>query len=281
MSIRLAQHAYGKHRVRFSKIRRDPENPSLHSLIEATVGVILEGDMDEAYLKGDNRPVVATDTCKNTVYVLAKDDPIETIESFAVTLAEHFLSQYDHLDAANVTIEQKQWQRLLDCPHAFTGNDAAISTTCAVARREEPTSIGAGVDQFVIAKTTESGFADFHRDEFRTLPDTDDRILATSVTANWEYGQIPKSYEDAREAIMSAMTNRFIDHYSRSVQETLMLMGRAAIEACDEVQAIELTLPNKHHILFSLEPFGRENNNDVFIVTDEPYGMISAKIVRE
>jgi hypothetical protein len=35
------------------------------------------------------------------------------------------------------------------------------------------------------AKTTQSGFTDFHRDEFRALADTTDRILATSMPASW------------------------------------------------------------------------------------------------
>ena len=281
MTVRLAHQCYGKHSVRLSKIRRDPDNPALHSLIEATVGVTLEGDFDEAYVSGDNRGVVATDTCKNTVYVLAKDHTLDTIESFAVAIAEHFLNQYKHVHLANVTIRQKQWQRLLECPHAFTGNDSLTPTTSVVARRDKFTSVTSGVEDFVIAKTTESGFENFHRDEYRTLPDTDDRILATSVTANWDYTKTPSDFDHARSAIMAAMSQRFIDHYSRSVQETLMLMGEAAIEACDEVDSIELTMPNKHHILFNLKPFERENNNEVFMVTDEPYGYISARIQRE
>ena len=281
MAVRLAHNAYGKHSVRISKIRRNESDPTLHSLVEATVGVILEGDLDGAYVGGDNQSVVATDTCKNTVYVLAKDHPLESIESFAVTVAEHFLRQYDHLHTATVTIHEKSWQRLLGCPHAFTGNDSCVPTTEVVARRNKPTSITSGMDQLVIAKTTESGFANFHRDEFRTLPDTDDRILATSVTANWHYSQSPEDFAASRETVLSAMLARFIDHYSHSVQETLMLMGEAAIESCAQISSIELTMPNKHHILFNLQPFGRENNNDVFMVTDEPFGYITARIDRD
>ena len=82
MPVRLSHNAYGKHRVRVSKIKRDAADPSRHEFIEASVNVTLEGEMEDAYAKGDNRNVVATDTCKNTVYVVAKDDPFDTIESF-------------------------------------------------------------------------------------------------------------------------------------------------------------------------------------------------------
>ena len=133
----------------------------------------------------------------------------------------------------------------------------------------------------MIAKTTESGFENFHRDEFRTLPDTNDRIFASSVTAEWQYTTSELDFTAARNKIREAMLRRFIDHYSHSVQETLMRMGTAAIEACPSVDTINLSMPNKHHILFDLQRFGRENNNDVFVVTDEPFGYISATVSRD
>jgi urate oxidase len=283
MNAHLAYNAYGKHRVRVSKIKRDANDPSQHQLIEASVNVVLEGDLDEGYTAADNRKIVATDTCKNTVYVLAKDDPMETIESFGVAVAEHFVRQYDHLSRATVSLVENRWTRLLDCAHAFTGNQSAVATASVVATRGQTTRVTAGVDRFVIAKTTASGFANFHQDEFRTLPDTDDRILATSMTATWDYdGNDDRGvdFQSARSAIMDAMLHRFIDHYSISVQQTMMLMGAAAIDACPSVAAITLTMPNKHHIPFNLQPFGRENHNDVFIVTDEPYGYITATVKR-
>ncbi|MEM8913201.1 MAG: factor-independent urate hydroxylase [Planctomycetota bacterium] len=278
MTIRLAHNTYGKHRVRVSKIRRDPSDSGRHQLVEATVNVVLEGDLASGYTDADNSGIVATDTCKNTIYVLAKDDPFDSVESFGICIAEHFISQYDHLTQATVTLRGKRWQRLLDCPHAFTGNDSEVSTARVVASRDDATTVQAGIDHCVIAKTTQSGFADFHRDEFRTLSDTDDRIIATSVTADWVYATIPSDFAEARSAIRSAMMARFIDHYSVSVQQTLMLMGEAALSAWPGVGEITLTMPNKHHVPFDLTPFGRENHNDVFVVTDEPYGYIQATV---
>lgn len=280
MTAQLAFNAYGKHRVRVSKIKRDASDPTQHQLIEAAVNVALEGDLDTGYTAADNAGIVATDTCKNTIYVLAKDDPFDTIESFGVTVAEHFLKQYDHLSKATVSLTENRWTRLLDCPHAFTGNQSSVSTATVVATRDKPTDVTAGVDKFVIAKTTASGFANFHDDEFRTLADTDDRILATSMTAAWDYAAGEVDFAGARHAILDAMLKRFIDHYSISVQQTMMLMSTAAIEACPHVESITLTMPNKHHIPFNLQPFGRENHNDIFIVTDEPFGYITATVKR-
>lgn len=280
MTAQLAFNAYGKHRVRVSKIKRDAADPGQHQFIEASVDVVIEGDLEAGYTRGDNTGIVATDTCKNTVYVLAKDDPFDTIESFGQTVAEHFLNQYAHLTRATVSLTENRWTRLLDCPHAFTGNTSSVSTATVVATRDQPTQVTAGVDKYVIAKTTASGFANFHDDEFRTLADTDDRILATSMTAAWDYSAGDVDFAGAREAVIDAMLKRFVDHYSISVQQTMMLMGTAAIDACPHVRSITLTMPNKHHIPFNLRPLGRENHNDVFVVTDEPFGYITATIRR-
>lgn len=141
--------------------------------------------------------------------------------------------------------------------------------------------LSSGIDELMIAKTTETGFKDFHRDEFRTLPDTDDRILATVVTAVWKYSHYDVHHAGLRSRARQAMLDKFLDHYSRSVQETLMMMGQAVLDACVEVSSIQLTMPNKHHIPFNLDPFGRTNENDVFMVTDEPYGFITATVTRE
>lgn len=283
MAAKLAKHTYGKHRVRVSKVRRPrkaaPKN-EMHEFVEVSVDVELQGGFDAAYLKGDNRAVVATDTCKNTIYVLAKDDPMTSIESFGKTVAQHFLDEYDHVTACRVMLEERVWNRLLESPHSFVASGGMTPTaTVSQSRGEEP-QVSAGLEQLLIAKTTETGFADFHQSRYRTLPDTDDRILATDVTARWDYAGSQVDYVAARQAIVEALLAKFIDHYSRSVQETLYMMGEAALAACSAATEITLTLPNKHHILADLARFGMENENEVFVVTEEPFGYISATVAR-
>lgn len=279
----LSHHAYGKHQVRVSKVRRPRQaspNAEIHEFIEATVDVSLEGDFADAYISGDNRNIIATDTCKNTVYAIAKDDPFEAIESFGVTLAQHFIAKYGHVSQATISLREQRWHRLLDCPHAFTGSDGETPNAVVTANRNEATSVQAGLQDLILAKTTESGFKDFHRDEFRTLPDTDDRVFSTALSASWEYTQPQVDYAACRETIRDALLARFVDHYSRSVQETLMLMGQAALDASDKITSITLTMPNKHHLLVDLKPLDRENENEVFSPTEAPYGWITGTVKR-
>jgi len=281
MGVRLVQNAYGKHNVRVSKIKRRHADRALHDFIEASINVTLRGDLDDAYIRGDNRKIVATDTCKNTIYVLAKDDPFETIESFGIVLATHFLNQYLHLNHVLVELRQHVWHRLQDCSHGFIGSDAETPTATIELSRDGQPKLISGIEQLMIAKTTQSGFADFHRDEYRTLPDTHDRILASVLSARWEYRDVDVDHAADRAKIRDALLASFLDHYSRSVQETLMLLGKAAIETCESITSINLTMPNKHHLPVNLQPFGRSNENDVFVVTDEPFGYITATVSRD
>jgi len=285
----LVRQSYGKHQVRVSKVKRTtPQdgNAGQHEFFQASVNIELEGSFEAAYTEGDNQSVIATDTCRNTVYVLAKDDPIVSLESFGVTIANHFLERYAHVERVTVTLEQQLWHRLLDSPHGFIGNDRETPTAkfVGVRNRDGSTSlsISAGITDCMLAKTTKSGFSNFHRDEFRTLPDTDDRILGTVLSAAWNYsiGDAGQDFNAHRSIIRDALLTTFLNHYSRSVQETLFRMASSALERCREIESITLTMPNKHHIRFNLEPFGRANDNEVFVVTDQPFGFITATVAR-
>ena len=283
MSIRLGENRYGKSHVRVSKVRRPrtgPANRERHELVEASVDILLSGDFETAHTEADNTLVVATDTCKNTVYVLAKDHDLETPESFALALASHFLEHYEHVSKCEVTVRERVWTRLLDCDHAFTANGAMTPTAVATCERGAAPKIVAGLEGLTVAKTTESGFENFYSDEFRTLADTDDRIFATEVSASWPYASAEIDFAECRRHVVDALLARFVDHYSKSVQQTLYLMGQAALEACEPAESISLAMPNKHHLLVDLTPFDRNNANEVFVVTDEPYGYITATVTR-
>ena len=283
MAARLTSHRYGKHRVRVSKIRRPrraPAKDETHEFVEVDADVTLEGNFEAAYLDADNQLVIATDTCKNTVYALARDDQLRTIESFGVAICRHFVSEHPQVSACETSLSQQVWRRLLDSPHAFTADQRMTPTTTVKVASDGRADICSGFERLLIAKTTESGFSDFDRSELRTLADTEDRILCTEISAKWRYETEPNDFAAARETVVHALLHRFIDHYSHSVQETLYLMGQAALDACADAAEITLTLPNKHHLLVDLSPFGRDNENEVFMVTDEPYGYITATLAR-
>ncbi len=277
----LAWNRYGKSCVRVMKLRRSPSGDALREL---TVDIALEGDFESAHTQGDNAAVLPTDTMKNTVYALAQQDPIETIESFALRLARHFLSAAPSASTARIDIAETAW-RPLDVPgdsrhHAFSRSADETPTCSAEAPRGKPESVRSGLRNLVILKTARSGFSHFLRDQFTTLKETDDRLLGTSLTATWPLRSAQEDFAQARAQVRSALLEAFAAHDSKSVQHTLFAMAQRALAACPAAPEITLTMPNKHCLLVDLSPFGLTNDNEIFLPIDEPHGLIEATLRR-
>jgi urate oxidase len=256
-----------------------------HDLIELNVDISLEGEFSESYLAGDNRRVITTDTMKNTVYALAADHPLADAESFALAIASHFLDRHSHVASVTIAMQQTPWQRIetAGAPHrhSFIGAGGG-RRICTVCRTRHGVTVESGLTGLPLLKTADSAFRDFARDEFTTLADTDDRIFATRLDARWTYSEATAiDWNAAFERARTSMIAVFADHKSLAVQQTLFAMGKAALEACPQIGRIELSMSNEHRVPVNLEPFGRSNRNEVFVVTVEPFGLIRAVLERE
>lgn len=278
--MKLIQHNYGKARVRVLKISRAGKN---HSVKELTVQVMLQGDFDASFTKADNRLVVATDSMKNTVNVLAKNKLGAETESFGLVLGEHFLKTYRHVSRVEVNLTEHCWNKILfrgkRHAHSFAEKSAARPIARIVCTRKG-NEIESGIEELFIMKTTASSFENFWRDEFTTLPETSDRIFATKLKAVWTYTNPPKSYSITNQKILDAMLAVFAKNYSPSVQVTLFQMGEAALRAAPEISKVHVAMPNKHCLPINLAPFGLENKNELFVPTDEPHGQIEGTVAR-
>jgi urate oxidase len=267
----LSWNRYGKARVRLVKVAR--ARPS-HELIDLTIDVQLEGGLGPVY-DGDNGLCVATDTMKNTVYAFARRFPINHVESFLSRLAEHFIAK-SAVTAVRLSAFEHPWVRLAD--HAFV-QPGREHWTCRVVRDRDSVTVASGLADLIVLKTSDSAFSGFPRDQYTTLPETEDRIFATSVTASWNY-RAGFSEFGVRTAVRSALVETIAAHPSRSVQHTLKAMADAALQAYPDLTEITLTMPNRHHLLVDLQPFGLDNPNEVFVATDQPYGLIEATFSR-
>ncbi len=277
----LTQNSYGKSSVRLTRVARLPDR---HEIRDLTVDIRLEGEFEASYTLGDNSRIIATDTMKNVVYALAQGRPLEGIEDFGATLARHFVEAYPHVRSATVGLAEHPWRRIAvdgrDHPHAFVCGGSE-SRTATITRGPDGTRFESGLEGLMVLKTTGSGFSGFIRDRFTTLPETLDRILATEVKARWAYAHKAVVYwDEAFAGVRRALLETFATHDSLSVQQTMHAMGEAAMDACAEVEEITLILPNKHRILFDLERFGKPNANEIYVATDEPFGLISGTLRR-
>jgi urate oxidase len=278
--IFLGQTSYGKSDVRLVKVRRGKDR---HELTDVRVDMALGGNFEAAHTRGDNTGLLATDTMRNTVYALAKDHLTGEIEEFGKKLVEHFLEAGPTVERVRIRFTEHLWNRITvdgrEHEHSFVR--AAGERTATVEGDGSGVRVGAGIDDLLVLKTTNSGWEGFLRERYTTLPETDDRILSTVVNANWTYYDgthvdFGGVWRGVREQILVTLT----DHYSPSVQNTLYRMGEAVLERFLEIEKIHLSLPNRHHIPYDLQRFGNENEGEVFHADPEPYGLIEGTVER-
>ena len=276
----LAQTAYGKSRVRLVQVRRHGDR---HDLRDLTVAIQFKGHYDESYTDGDNSAVLPTDTMKNTVYALAAQAPVDDPERFGMALAARFIERNPRLVRARIDLTEHLWGRLprgeRQHGHAFVRTGPETRTAIVESNRRR-TVVGAGIADLLLLKSADSAFDNFLHDEYTTLPDTRDRIMATSLTATWRYRDAGIEFTPAWTSVRRLLLEVFAEHVSESVQHTLHAMGQAVLDNVEDVTAIRLVMPNKHHLPFDLSRLGLPNRNEIFVPTDEPYGLIEATLVR-
>jgi urate oxidase len=267
-----------------------------HELRDVTVDVRLRGDFAHVYEDGSNAGTPATDTMKNTVFALAREGLVRgSIEDFGALLVRHLIDSGERVHGATVTLTEHPWARLPGpAGHDATGTDglhdhafrrdATGDHVAWVSGDGGALQVAAGIRDLFLLRTTGSGFTGFQRDALTTLPETDDRILATVVDARWTYapgvldGDLDLGATWA--GVHATLVDRFADHFSPSVQTTLHHVATAILDAHPTVEDVTIELPNRHHLLVDLAPFGLENPGEVFVATQDPYGVISATVAR-
>jgi urate oxidase len=255
-----------------------------HDLVDLTIDVTIEGDFAAAYVAGDNASVLPTDSMRGAVYALASEGPVGEPEAFGLRLAGHFLDTTPAATLARVALVADPWARIqvgpVPHPHAFTGG-AGGRRTATVTRAGTGAWVVGGLTGLVVLKTAGSAFEGFLRDRFTTLEETRDRILATEVTARWRYAGTAVDWTASFQTARRSLLETFAAHdQSRSLQHTLYSMGEALLDACPQVDEVRMVMPNRHHLLVDLEPYGLTNDGSVFVATDRPFGVIEGEVVR-
>jgi urate oxidase len=286
MGIVLGANRYGKAECRVVRIVRDTTR---HEIRDLTVSTSLRGDFTAAHTDGDQSQVLPTDTQKNTAFAYAKQHGVTSSEDYALALARRLLAATPAASGARVRVEEHAWDRIpvdgADHDHAFVRRGGEVRTT-EVDLTAEGARVLSGLTDLVVLKSTGSEFKGFLVDEYTTLPEADDRILATSLTATWRYADHDVDagavdWNGTFDEVRALLLATFATTYSRALQETLYAMGRAVLEAHEGIEEISFVAPNKHHFLVDLEPFGLQNPGEVFIAADRPYGLIEATVRRE
>jgi urate oxidase len=276
----LVSNTYGKARVRVLRVKKDGGR---HEVRELNVQAMITGDFAASYVAADKSRMICTDTVKNVVNVVARENLGLDTEAFCAAVADKFLVSYPQVDTATVTAHETKWDRLsfdgAPHDHAFTLDSNGTPFARVFATREK-LEITSGISGFTFMKTTGSAWDRFHTDPYTTLKETRDRICATAMEASWRWSAAPADYKAANATILATLIEVFATTFSDSVQDSLYRMGTAALAKVPEVIDISLACPNKHYLLINLEPFGLDNENVVFLPTDEPHGQIECTVGR-
>jgi len=281
----LGDNRYGKSRIRLVTVRRGPDR---HDLRDLTVSVALEGEFDAVHTHGDNAGVIATDTMKNTVYAFARDRLTGSVEAFGLELARHFAS-YEVCRRATIEIVEHQWRRIRigdgEAPDAFVRLGQHSRLASVTVDRAGVAEVVAGVDDMTVMKTTKSAFTGFDQDRYTTLPEVDDRLMATKLRATWGYradlaagGTL--DFDAAWKRATVVLMESLAEHFSPSVQASIWIMATEMMDAEPSIDWVRMVLPNLHHWKVDLTPFGLDNPGQVFVSTSEPYGLIDATVRR-
>ncbi|XP_068238021.1 uricase [Palaemon carinicauda] len=282
---------YGKNNVKILHVRREGV---VHSIKEYEINTQLTLNNDKDYIFGDNSDIIATDSQKNTVYILAKKHGIVSPEDFALLLCKHFLNKYPYVEKAKIDVDAYPWRRIVAegkaHNHAFLFSPEIQHTCTASQIRGETATLTTGLTGMRVLKTTQSAFTNFVDDEFRSLPDMKDRIFSTVITVNWQYNTVDGvDFGKIWSHIYKLVIDKFAGNpdtgiFSPSVQNTIYILQKAALDEIPEVSKIDVTMPNKHYYTVDLSKFpevGSKENNEVFLPIDKPAGNITAILGRK
>lgn len=288
---------YGKDNVRVFKVDRDAST-GIQTVTEMTVCCLLEGEIETSYTKADNSVVVATDSIKNTIYITAKQNPVNPPELYASILGSHFIEKYSHIHVANINVKTVRWQRLevdgKPHPHSFFKDGEETRNVEVRVSRQEGIQIKSSLVGLTVLKSTGSAFHGFVRDEYTTLPETWDRIFSTDVDATWKWKKFdslnavkafaPK-FDSAREAARNTTLKIFAEDDSASVQATMYKMSTQILGLVPEIATVTYALPNKHYFEIDLSWHkGLKNTGkdaEVYAPQSGPNGLIKCEVSRD
>ena len=152
----------------------------------------------------DNSTSVSTDTIKNVVNVVARENTGLCTEDFCQVLARKYLDTYPQVASVALTVHETKWSRLSfggkPHPHSFVLDSNGKPTVEVSATRGGATTMSSGIDGFAFMKSTQSGWENYVKDSYTTIPPTADRMCATAMVASWKWsGVADKLSRDQRQ----------------------------------------------------------------------------------
>lgn len=267
---------YGKADVKVYRTRAEPltgvtpipESPFAgrdNILAAAEIEVVVRGTQFlDAYTRGDNRLVVATDTMKNFIHAVSLRARARTLEEWLLEVGTAFLNTYPHMERLTML------GRALPFPAAvvpdgdgFASSDQLFSrdrcdygTARLELERDGDGSVRitdheSGRRELQLIKLTGSAFADFARDEHTTLPERPDRPLYVWCDIAWRYADAshavlsdPARYV-AAEQVADLAVAVFHEFVSLSIQHLVNEIGLRMLDRWPQLAEVSFDAQNR------------------------------------
>jgi len=284
--VQLGANKYGKAEIRLLRVTRGAGPGGADLLRDWNISTSLSGDLADSHLTGSNAKVLPTDSQKNRAYALAKElgRDVEP-EVFCRELGSFFVSSQEPITRARVSAEEYGWAPIGATGYSFARSGDLVRTTVVHVDSALGTSVVSGLRDLTVLNTTASEFWGYPKDAYTTLPETKDRVLATSVQASWRFRPEAVAagvdWGEAFAVAKSTILATFSGTYTYSLQQMLYAIGAAVLSALPSVCEVRLALPNKHHYLVDLAPFGLSNEREVYLAGDRPYGLIEGTVLAD
>ena len=211
------------------RIYRDTPRHEIH---DVNVSTCLRGDFSAAHLTGDQSDVLPTDTQKQTAYAYAKEKGLASIEDYGLALARHFVHDVEPVQGARIEIDEYAWERAVvdgaEHDHTWIRKGQEVRTAAVTVDGDGEWVVG-GLKDLVILKSTGSEFAGFLTDPYTILEPTHDRVMATSLVAQWRFtrpaGDWQIAWDEVYAGVKTQLVKQFAVVQSLALQQTLYAMG--------------------------------------------------------
>ena len=266
----LTSHSYGASQIRLLRVTRRGDRHDLHDL---TISVTVEGEIADAFIKGDNELLLPADTLRNTVNAIARDESLAEVELLGLALARHFMEHQPQFTRVRIELAEQPWTRL---PVAGRAQGQAFTASNGERRSATVTSNGvqnsvvAGIEDFAIMKTSGAAFEGYLADQFTTLEAASDRVLAVSADAHWTYLHDEIAFGPYFQGVRQLLIEAFVQQPSRSAEHTAHAMAEVVLSSYADVGDVRVRLRQRSLPLVELAPFGLDNPLVLFRPEDAP-----------
>ena len=259
--------------------RGDRDDPK-----ELSVSFRFEGEFAAAFREGKADGLPPGEALKNLVHRAAREHGSREIEEFGLAVCHRVLSDHPAITRTRVEITEQAWTRLnaggRAQGQAFMAGSPEAKTT-AVTSNGRQIAVVSGIDDLLLLRTAGLRAASPRQQDDPTgLQDGVQRLLAGALGARWTYSSPDVTFGPYRQGVRHVIVETFAAHARHSVRHTLAAIAEVALASFPEILDITLSMHERPYRPADLFSAGVENPDDVFLVLDEPLGMVEITVER-